>query len=530
VGDRETEEPRRGARYAAATAAGLCVVAAVLVVGLPRLGSDRAAPPPKQTTSSPPLAGAWAEGGRPDRSPAVERALADRLPAFVIALNQWLDRRGAAGTTAALDEAAAALGAPAITRALGPEAASSLETVLAAARDAAAATGDDLDGAADALTMAVLRFNDALASAGLGYVIDNDVLSGVGSRVVLLFSFEVERVRPYRSGEHVVRSLHLARMDRLNWSYNLLGFTTAERREALVLLDEVEDRVVDRLLPQLGAEPTPYFRLEDGDEAAPWAAALQARAAEVVRGEYGGSDAVARLGDLVARRKRLMLGWNLRLAEHGWSVDLPDALHLPFDVRGELGELVPDRELDEYDHLAAALRDPALEAAFTRARDLLATSIDRHEVQHRLDHLRSAPLPMPAALDDFVGPVRGDDGEERPFATRARAELSAYLAELARDPDTAGVGLLVIAQFLIEPLHWGTAESYTAAVILEGLIAETGIGGPPGVVRGGEVDRARVTEVVLALTDLPRPTLREAAAALWARLFESPLPPLAPAR
>lgn len=537
--DRDTrdieEEARSPARWVAAAAAGLCLLAAALVVGVPQL---REAPrtPEAEVSSSPPLAGAWAEGGRPGvGAPIIEQTLAQALPDYVIALNRWMAARRGEGdvamTAAELERAASKVLSDEVTRAFGGAASDALLDLVHAARAAGAASSSDIDSAADALTMTVLRFNDALARADLGYVIDNDVLSGDGSRVVLIFSFRVDEVRPYRSGDHVVRALHLTRMDSLNWGYNLLGFTTAQRREALVLIDEVDDRIIDRLLPQLAPEPTPFYRLEDGDEAELWAGPLQAHAAAVVRAEYGGGEVSERLGQLVAARKRLFIGWNERLADRGWSVDLPDALHLTFDVRGELGDLMPDSELDAYAKVEDALRDPELEAAFARARGLLASSIDRHEVQHRLDHLRAEPLPMPEPLADFVGQPRATDGSERPAATRARAELSAYLAELARDRESAGVGLLVIAQFLIEPQHWGTAESYAAAVILEGLIAGTGIDGSPRVVvNGGEVDRARVTAAVMALTDLPRSALRRAAADLWARLFESRLPPLAPGR
>src|SRR5690606_25268197 len=140
----------------------------------------------------------------------------------------------------------------------------------------------------------------------------------------------------------------------------------------------------------------------------------------------------------------------------------------------------------------------------------LLASVERHEVQHRLDYGRPRPLPMPAQLAAFVGPLRASDGTPHHGAARSLAELSAYLAELARDRQTVRTGLSVLAQFLIMPAHWGTAECYAAIVLLEELTRELAIEGA-SLVQGGEIDRMRVTDLYLALTAMPPDTVRAAA-------------------
>ncbi len=158
-------------------------------------------------------------------------------------------------------------------------------------------------------------------------------------------------------------------------------------------------------------------------------------------------------------------------------------------------------------------------------RDALASSVERHEVQHRLDALASGPPPMPRELEALVGPLE-DAGKEVPLAAAARAELSAYLAELARDPRTPRVGLTLIARFLFDRSMHGAAECYAALVIVQGLAARLGVPGGDALLTGRTVDRRAVATVWLALAALPPERLRAAARAQWEALFGAPLPEL----
>jgi len=162
--------------------------------------------------------------------------------------------------------------------------------------------------------------------------------------------------------------------------------------------------------------------------------------------------------------------------------------------------------------------DPALLDAYARLRDVLVDSVERHEAQHRLDYARPDPLPMPNALELLVGPA--DESEERRFASQARAELSAYLAEIARDQRTTRVNLTMLARFLFKRRLQGMVESYAAVRDRGGPRRRARRRAAASLVNGGNILRERAAPVFLALVDKTPEELRAAAARLWGRLFE----------
>jgi hypothetical protein len=190
-----------------------------------------------------------------------------------------------------------------------------------------------------------------------------------------------------------------------------------------------------------------------------------------------------------------------------------------------VGRIVPRDELREMMEIDAALDDRTRIDAFAALRSALAASVERHEVQHRLDALGPQPPPMPAPLEARVGPL-ATGGKERRLAATARAELSAYLAELARDAQTPRVGLTLIARFLFDQRLQGSPECYAALTILEGLAEGLGTPARAPLVHAGAVDRRAAADLYLALTALPPARLNAAARTLWERLFAAPLPDL----
>src|SRR4029079_9462073 len=102
------------------------------------------------------------------------------------------------------------------------------------------ARGGIPDPTADAMLAAAGALDDALAAAGLGYFVDGDVITDRdGRRMVIVYSFTVERVTLFSAGPldhaNVVRALHVRRLDTLNWSHTLLGFTRPHLRHAVIL-------------------------------------------------------------------------------------------------------------------------------------------------------------------------------------------------------------------------------------------------------------------------------------------------------
>lgn len=491
-------------------AALVAVMALALAVG-PRGKTSDAGP------TRPEPVGVLATGGTPTRDdPALDALFTEALPDWLVTLNHpgedadELARRRAA-------VAAASAGRPF---------AADLHRVLDTAATAMHAPETEAERAADDLSAAAESLNDALMAAGLPYQIEPDVTEGAAGRRVILFSFAIEHVSVYRSGAHTLRVLTLHRLDRLNWTFTLLGFTSARRREALILSAQVEERLVDRLLPLLSVTPPRLYRIEDAD-IGPWSETTEALAANAIRRELGTTPALLRLGTLLARRRALFDAWDASLADRGIALASPDALLLADSVPSELEGYVSGAELSELRALEMELATPLIAGAFATARARLIDSIALHELQHRLDNLRG-PLPHPRQLEQMVGPLHDRDGRQRRFATRAGAELSAYLGAMARDQALPQTSLAILLQFLLEDSYWDTPEGYAALVVFEELTRTLAPEAAAPLVVDGTIDRAAAAAAYAALAQQSSATLRDSARALWQRLFETQLEPIEP--
>ncbi|HUH02408.1 MAG TPA: hypothetical protein VML75_10450 [Kofleriaceae bacterium] len=488
------------------------VMALALLIG-PRGRADDAAP------GRPEPVGVLATGGTPTRDdPGLDALFTEALPDWLVALNHpskdpdELSRRRDAVT-------AASAGRP-----FG----AALNRMLDAASAAMRARETEAERAADELATAAEALNDVLMASGLPYQVEPDVTESDAGRRVILFSFAIEHVAVYRSGAHTLRVLTLHRLDRLNWSFTLLGFTSARRREALILAAQVEERLVDRLLPLLSSPPPRLYRI-DGAESEPWGDTIEALAANAIRRELGTTPALKRLGTLLARRRALFDAWDASLADRGIALASPEALRLPDSVPSELEGYVPGVELSELRAIEMELANPSITGAFATARSRLIDSIALHELQHRLDNLHG-DLPHPPQLAQMVGPLRDRDGRPRRFATRAGAELSAYLGAMARDQALPQTSLAILLQFLLEETYWDTPEGYAALVVFEELTRMLATEAAAPLVRDGTVDRAAAAAAYRALARHSSATLRDSARSLWQRLFERPLDPIEPAR
>src|SRR5262249_19004541 len=155
---------------------------------------------------------------------------------------------------------------------------------------------------------------------------------------------------------------------------------------------------------------------------------------------------------LLGRRRAILSRWEKLAAARGMTLVVPPRLRLPEGFGKSLEGFVPRDELADLAGIDAALDDRTRTDAFATIREAPAAAVELHEVQHRLDALlppAGKGLPMPRALEARVGPLV-EAGKERRHAAAARAELSAYLAELARDPRTGRVGLALVARFLFD--------------------------------------------------------------------------------
>jgi len=147
--------------------------------------------------------------------------------------------------------------------------------------------------------------------------------------------------------------------------------------------------------------------------------------------------------------------------------------------------------------------------------DTVAASVRRHEARHSIDIARDLDIAMPPALGKLVGA----DG---PFATKAKAELAAYLTQIAYDPAMPQLDLWNFANQAFDHDYSSGAEGFAAVVAIEGLARHAGGGIRPPALVGGRLDRGQLAETALPLTGLSDDQLRVAARGLFAELFEEP--------
>jgi hypothetical protein len=482
---------------------------------------------------APPMRGAYADGGVPvPGDPAVARTLSEALPTYLIKLDRWAQARrqgGAQGNVAALEaelaEARQRVLAPDAAQALGEAGTRRLDEMLSRAREAAEGPEESARLLGDRLLEAVGAFDDELAAQGLGWFVDGDLIRGSGgTRLTIIYSFSVEGVSVFEAGPLHVRALSLRRADRLNWSHTLLGFTRPHLRHALVLLDPIERRLANVVGPALadGAVMPLFDQPPVGPDAPEVRARVEQRAGEAARAELVprgiSREAVGRLAEPLAQRAALYRKWQLALEPRRIRLTPPEGLRIPPEAIADLAKVVPRAELAELERIEAALADAALLATYHALRAVLVESVEQHEVQHRLDYARRERLPLPKALEAYVGPME-HDGQERRAASQATAELSAYLAELARDRRTPRVNLALVARFLFDRTLWASAESYVALVIFDGLTRSLATATRGPFLHDGEIDRARVAEAWLELDQRPGDELRRAARTLWQEMF-----------
>ncbi len=467
---------------------------------------------------------AWTAGGRPPAgAPEVTEFFARSLPEWVVLLDHLRATRATgeepAEALARVDDGSARLVREA-TAVADADFASFVHAVLVQARDLVAA---DQAPASDSHVRSVDALNAAIAERGWGYYVDAEVLTNRQGRNRVHFStFRVERVRFYRSGAERVRVLTLTRLDDLNVGRSVLGFTREQVRDALVLQERVERHMVDYILPSLGADA----RMPLLDDAAPPMEAIERAAATDARElavAIAGDDALV-LGELMARRRALFDRWQERYAE-SLVMRRPGGVDMDLESYAALEARLPGAEWRELLGVQDDLEDEAVRRAYGLLERAFADSIERHEAQHRLDFgadVLRAPSPR---LDERLGaPTRADGGRDR-RAWHRRAELSAYLSEIARSASLARTNLALIGRTLYARHDWGSAESAGAVLIFEGLARQLGIAHEDLVVRGG-VQREALGALHQELRSRTGEALANAAAALWAELYGQPLPPL----
>ncbi len=295
--------------------------------------------PPEALT---PVQGAYAHGGSPNRLGPARSFFKEELANFIVTTDSLRENSEAA----AYQEARAKLLASARVAKLPQAVLEKLTSTIDAAIAIKTCPEDEVEDKAKSLMSGTLSLNDSLATANLGFFIDPDMsIRSSGKRSVLLFSFEVERIVLYRSLGHDVRTLRVRRLDALNHTYNLLGFTSPQRRDAIVLDNKVDEHLL-RLLPALAKEPLMNpFHLAKKDTYTKWYHPTRKIAMGVIRKELGnaGVDNLEELGELLDRRLQIFEEWNVLLKPYGRQLSPPAPFLSNGNTAGKWKALLPIR-------------------------------------------------------------------------------------------------------------------------------------------------------------------------------------------
>jgi hypothetical protein len=378
-------------------------------------------------------------------------------------------------------------------------------------------------GESDLYFASVVNLDVAMSRVRAPFFIDADLLPGRGGDAFpMVYSFYVEREDEAvvdSPASTPVRVVFLWRLDPLNISMPFLGYTHPRATAAIVLFDQIETELIELVLPALHPGETVGLLDEKTiDPAAGWQRELEGRAAEIVRGTFAGdADAplLARLGELIGRRRAIVRKWKAELPLVGFNLVPPKRLVPEADYAGELRHRAPKATLDEWDDIHDELLRPTNVALFERLRDRFARTTERHEVQHRIDYARGL-VPVPASIVTRLGLDNPLDALPGSFAAHCRDETSAYLAQMADPVDSPSLTLMILSKFLFDRDQWGTAYSCAAVTIFE--LLSTALALPDAeerLVRNGAVVREALERRLVEITARSQQELHDAARRAW---------------
>ncbi len=414
---------------------------------------------------------------------------------------------------------------------LGPEVTQALDALLERAESLEQMDESESDRArgpeagpppsVDAFLLAAGGLEDALRASNLSVFVDVDFLRGRERVQPLLLSYYVEREASYDAGGKLVRTLHMWRMDRLRVSLPYLGYTRPRTSSALVLLDTIETDLVTGIVPAL--RPGERFELVgDADtRRGAWVEALEKKAGDRARAELGAEaddPRFSRLAELLARRRSLVRKWAATLPQLGLVLHVPQRYVPEARYEEELSHRVPRRDLDEWKELHEELMKPSMLDAFVALRRRVVGSVERHEIQHRLDY-GAGLLAVPPDICALLGIDNPLGVSAASVGGRARDELSAYLAQIASGA-TPIRDLLLLSRSLFG--ERSDAYSYAAWAAFLGIGRELDI--DTSLIARGRVHAEQFGRVLDALIERTPVEIRAAAARYRRAAYGADLP------
>jgi hypothetical protein len=408
-----------------------------------------------------------------------------------------------------------------------------LTAMLDTAETATRATSDWRERE-EAFAEAVRATNRALMKRGVGYFFDSyGVHYDDGRLETAFYTFRILARRRYLAGETPIEALHLRRLDRLNIVQSLLGYTSKRMDVAVLLVDKLEGEVSTRLGPALEPGREMPLHMDAEDEGKTTWLAVRKKAGQIVRESFYGAmpgqqQALSELGELLARRNDLVVDWNMCLEHKGITMRDFNSLAVHDDYRDRFEAMTSPEARKVLDGIQKRLETDEHQRLFLQLVERHARPVELHEVQHRIDYARDDDFEVPEALLELLHIPEDDKRANEEEVRRIAYELSAYTAELARDPDWARINLTLLCEHLYN--GEGGAEGWSAVLILQGLAAELGHRFAPLIgTNGTGVDLETVGAIHLALLGERGEDLSRGAATLWQKWFGEPLVTLVPA-
>jgi hypothetical protein len=454
------------------------------------------------------------------------KSLGQALPTFLVDVQNGLER---GESPSALEARAGAVLDPRSREILGPKAAEHFEAMLKAHVKLEVVKTAPLD-LKELFTREAIAFDNEVVARRLPYFLEPTLVryrrDGVTRPVI--YAYYIERESRLRGADRAVRALHVRRLDNLNIASAAMGYTKPSSTVALILLDHVESHLIQYVLPAVAAEgDTVLVDIESLDPESPWQKELRERSSAIVREAYAsvaGVDpaVIQELGRLFYRRRELVRSWMKALDKQNIRLRTPSRLIPEASYAEELRGRVSGDGLREWNALHARLLEPDVLQAFEAVRDQYARSIEQHEAQHQLDYARTANK-MPPEVAVVMGLEGVEALEEGSFNAYVVGEVSAYLAEIARGPDSPALLLMVLLRSAFDAGEWGGAYCYAALAVLDAIGRELGL--PDEKLTGsGRVRRDKVTSRFAAIAGKPSAEIRRAARRAWEGAFEAGLP------
>lgn len=178
--------------------------------------------------------------------------------------------------------------------------------------------------------------SDQLAASELGYYVDPEILGEHPRRQRGIFSYRIETVAFVKANDTQVRTLDLRRLDTIGGGAAMLGLTSEELEDPVVLLDSIDHKLATQVLPVLVGAP---FMLGDDSWARTRGRPLAVAAGASIRRELlAALYTDVRSPEKATQRTRQLVVASIRHHEAQHKLDRAESLVYPLPLARILSE------------------------------------------------------------------------------------------------------------------------------------------------------------------------------------------------